>query len=233
MKKYIAPILLCLLIFGLCSCSKSELAPPQLTEEQVSQLREEYPYADPSSILADFEILSVEEQLNAIVGQYTWCMAVVEITSDSSNSTSSYSMNPSSPEAQLDAKIGGNGTQQVGYSSWGATLISDLLGNIPDRLLDDDNNLTLYKTAGFEKLLPDFQKGERYMILGAILPEDSTSRPDKVNQLAPKFAFYITDNGYILSSLHEHDEYSGMSLAQFTDEVCEIQQNIVNATVTE
>lgn len=70
-------------------------------------------------------------------------------------------------------------------------------------------------------------------MLLAMLPEDNQSTPEKVNMCSVNAVFYLTDSGYLLSSREEHDEYSGISLAEFTSEIKTIQQAIPTENLVE
>lgn len=233
MKRTVSMLLALAMTLCLCSCAQTEEFPQRLSQEEIESLREEYPYAETYNVMADMAVYSLEEQLNRKVKDYFWGLAVVEINSDEDKHTTYYTMDSSSPEAALNAKLGGNGVDSVDHSYWDAILVEDIFGNIPERVIND-GHITLYKVKRFRGLLPpEMEKGQRYLMLLAMLPEDNQSTPEKVNMCSVNAVFYLTDSGYLLSSREEHDEYSGISLAEFTSEIKTIQKDIPTENLVE
>ena len=143
--------------------------------------------------------------------------AVVEFVKDKGTESYNIVMGEDTPEYKVNKQLGtpvSNAIEIYQLSVKISELICGDVTELPERIFDNSQYVTLIFNEINKEMLPEFKEGEEYVMMLGILREDSDIREKYVNnpEIFPGEIYYITDQNNILSTQDYRNEYSGLKL---------------------
>ena len=222
MKKNIICFLL-FFIFGCTALGGCSNGPKEyqkvLSEEEIAQLqKEKYTLCYPGGSFADVgPAAPLEERVLEAP------FATLEFVEKLPMIEYNYTPEEGTSESIL-AEKGGMSQYTFHYSAYKFKIVDRITGEIPDYLVEEDGTITLSLPHDFETSMPNFQKGQQYVIKIAV---DEDSKSLKTGWFNTYEVFYVTDNNCVLSTTNDEKRqmYSGYRLNDFEEILQEMERN--------
>ena len=178
---------------------------PRLTEEQISELREQYPlYTENAPPLVDMDTWSLK-QVKANSDSFVYAEVVGDI--------SYYTVSASTGNEQLDEKRRANGiSDEFQFYEYTLTVLGDTSGEY-----EKGEEITIASNVMFMDYLPKLSDGMRMVIPVSRDPEKPSRSYYQLEGI-----YYITEDEYAISAFEEKLEpqpLSGMKVDELMQEM--------------
>lgn len=170
-----------------------------LNSDEIAELRSEYPLCKGINIPAistSIGSVGIDEYFKLQNRNYDYMYAVVEFVKDKGTESYNIVMGEDTPEYKVNKQLGtpvSNAIEIYQLSVKISELICGDVTELPERIFDNSQYVTLIFNEINKEMLPEFKEGEEYVMMLGILREDSDIREKYVNnpEIFPGEIYYM------------------------------------------